>query len=128
MAATALQPVTKGEPYAIVLNARVEGGPYVDFTVTPAYLFFTEMGGSCRNRLKWVPGDLENDGAAESIESISHVAFRFTAEWTRVAENLPAGRTFAVFFHVGPLTGSGVCGKEIGSVTIRNLSDGLPVE
>lgn len=127
MAATAFEPLTKGEPYGIVFKVRRSDGSFVDFATTPAYLVLASAEGY-RKRLKWVPGDGDNDGAPETIGGISHMAFRLPAEWTRVADNLPNGSTLGVFVHLGALTGNAPLGKRVGSVTVQSLDDGLPME
>ena len=124
----ALKPIIRGEPYAILATAQIAGGSYVDFATTPAYLFLVGERQSFRKRLKWVPGDPDNDGAAEVIGGTSHVAFRLAAEWTRTEGNLPNGQNVTVYLHVGPLTGTSGYGTEIGTALVKQLADGLPVE
>ncbi len=131
--AKGLQDLMKGEPYALLFKIRIgAAGPYVDWTTTEAYLFFVSDGRTdYRKKLVWVPGGPSNDGAAETIGGISHVAFRLSAEWTRDDANLPVENeqeSYTVYFHKGPLTGTSGFGKNLGSVNVLLLPDDEPVE
>ncbi len=122
----AIPPIIKGRPWALVLKVRKPDASYVNFATTPGYLYLTRA--NYRARLKYEPGEPDNEGAAETIDGISHLVFRLPSEWTREPANVPKGDALEVFLATDELTGNSGLGKRLGTVPVVVLADGGPVE
>lgn len=127
MAKQKLPSILMGRPWAILLDAAMPDGTPVDFGTTKGYLFLASK--TDRVRLKWEPGEGGNDGAHETIEGVSTLAFRLPAEFTRDTDNFPITEAtdYEVTFLVGDLTGSDGFGDYIDTIKVHPLRDGLPV-
>ena len=98
-----LAPLIKGSPLIFKLKNTAGSGVF-DFSTNPVYLFVENVETKTRTVLKCVPGDGTSDGEYSLVSGVQYVTFRKPAEWTRVVENLPAGR-YRVWAYLGPLTG-----------------------
>ena len=127
MSKTKLDPIVMGLPWAIVLDAMLPGGAYVDFASTKGYLFLVSK--THRVKLVYEPGGGSNDGEAETVDDVPALAFRLPAEFTRDDANFPVTEStdYEIWFNVGDLTGSSAYGKLIDTIKVHPLPDGLPV-
>lgn len=127
MSKAKLDPLVTGLPWSVLLDAMTPEQEYVDFSTTKGYLRLVSK--SHRVELKYEPGAGDNDGVAETIDGVSTLAFRLSAEWTRDEENLPVTEPtdYDVWFVVGELTGANAIGHYIDTIKVHPLRDGAPM-
>lgn len=97
MADTRLKDRVRGTP--LVLSIRNDSPGQVDFATTAVYLFLEREDGLVI-RLKYVPGDLDNDGVYSFVSGVQRITFKKPATWT-ASDSFPMG-----YYSVWPWIGA----------------------